>query len=143
MNEQPTKNKIAEIKSLWEEYFSANDAVTNTPCIVNGTITPDWLRAEDKRVNIIDNLSDRAYSDTPQLLQYIDTLEADNAKMRAVLSALLEPANSGQSGGYIGAYPNSPARRYCMYCGEGWDHDSYEWHTGDCPIARARALLSE
>ena len=77
-----------------------------------------------------------ARTDIPVLLAHIDALEAS-------LSALLDSAAHGQPGGYIEFDPNFPERRYCTYCGESWGINSQEWHDADCPVARARALLSE
>lgn len=65
------------------------------------------------------------------------------AALEASLSALLDSAAHGQPGGYIEFDPNFPERRYCTYCGESWGINSQEWHDADCPVARARALLSK
>jgi len=65
------------------------------------------------------------------------------ARLRDTLASLLDTAAWGEPGGYIDFDPNFPGRRYCTYCGEGWDKGSPEWHEADCPVARARALLSE
>lgn len=65
------------------------------------------------------------------------------ARLRDILVELTDATAYGQPGGYIEFDPNFPERRYCTYCGESWGINSQEWHDADCPVARARALLSE
>jgi hypothetical protein len=67
-------------------------------------------------------------------------LEAENARLREALGALVDAETHGIPSGYIGVYPDE-TDRYCTYCLTSWRMGEPERHDDDCPIAAARELL--
>jgi len=66
--------------------------------------------------------------------------EAEVARLRAAVVALVDAEAHGIPGGYINMYPDE-TDRYCTYCFTSWRMGEPERHDDDCPIAAARRAL--
>ena len=64
-------------------------------------------------------------------------LEAENARLREALAALVGPGVVG----YRDWFPDDMGLDGCTYCDYEWETGQPERHAPDCPVAAARALL--
>lgn len=76
------------------------------------------------------------------LCEAVEARDAEIARLRDALGALVDAEAHGTPGGYIGVDPSGETHdRHCTYCYTSWQLGEPERHAPDCPVATARALL--
>ncbi len=116
-------------------WYVAQDNYPTNPLIL---AAPDagWARG------MVDELT-RRDNDARLLLAHIRAQDAENARLRDALAALVDAEAHGTPGGYIGVDPSGETHdRHCTYCYTFWRMGEPERHDDDCPVAVARALLA-
>ena len=106
-------------------------------------LTPDELAAIRDYITGWEPARDRRFLEAARtLLDHADAQDAELARLRDALAALVDAEAHGTPGGYIGVDPSGETHdRHCTYCYTSWQLGEPERHDTDCPIASARRVL--